>query len=248
MELFKSCRKNEGNNYCYLKGMNIMSITKTTLKKLESTVDTFLEFEFSEDEIMSEFHKGEWFNEKYYKRHILECVIRIHMNNELDARAILISANDNIPAAKQLSYYLYDEFGHDEMFEQDLITYGYDKSDTNAANAFLETWKLMGYLNLCISKFGPLAAITWDWFLEYYGEKYNPFITQKAIGNMGQSAVNGAASHIAFDEAEDHTGMMENMLSSVIKHEEDLEQAIDHIKVFVPMVGEYFRALRTSTL
>ncbi|AUH01075.1 hypothetical protein PCO86_13050 [Pectobacteriaceae bacterium CE70] len=225
-----------------------MVTTDAMLKKLESAVDTCMEAEFAKDEIMAEFHKADWFNEGYYKRHILECVIRIHMNNELDARAVQAAAINNISAAKQLSYYLYDEFGHDEMFGQDLNIYGYAKSDIQAENAFPETWKLMGYLNLCVSKFGPLAAITWDWFLEYYGDKYNPFITQKASANMGQPAVNGAASHVAFDEAEDHSGMMNNMLSSVIKDEKDLEKAVVHIKAFVPMVGEYFQALRAATL
>lgn len=222
--------------------------TAAMLKKLESTVDTCMEAEFAKDEVMAEFHKGEWFNENYYKRHILECVIRIHLNNELDAYAVKIAATDNIPAAKQLAYYLYDEFGHDEMFGQDLNSYGYTKNDVQTENAFPETWKLMGYLNLCVGKFGPLASITWDWFLEYYGDKFNSFITQKASANMGQPAVSGAASHVAFDEAEDHSGMMNNMLSSVIKNESDLEKAIIHIKMFVPMVGEYFRALRAATL
>ncbi|MBX8475859.1 hypothetical protein K5D38_13795 [Pseudomonas cichorii] len=225
-----------------------MISTDVILKKLESTVDTCLDAEFKKDNIMGEFHQGDWFNEHYYKRHILECVIRIHMNNELDARAVQVAAVDNISAAKQLSYYLYDEFGHDEMFGQDLTTYGYSKSDVQAEFAFPETWKLMGYLNLCVSKFGPLPAITWDWFLEYYGDKYSSFITQKASANMGQPAVSGAASHVAFDEAEDHSGMMNNMLASVIKDEKDLDKAVVHIKAFIPMVGEYFQALRASTL
>lgn len=225
-----------------------MISTAEMLKTLESTVGACLEAEFKKDTVMGEFHKGDWFNESYYKRHILECVIRIHMNNELDARAVQVAAVDNISAAKQLSYYLYDEFGHDEMFGQDLITYGYSPSDVQAQFAFPETWKLMGYLNFCVSKFGPLSSITWDWFLEYYGDKYSSFITQKASASMGQPAVSGAASHVAFDEAEDHSGMMNNMLASVIKDEKDLQKAVVHIKAFIPMVGEYFQALRAATL
>ncbi|QVK31116.1 hypothetical protein [Pseudomonas syringae] len=81
-----------------------MISTAEMLKTLESTVDTCLEAEFKKDTVMGEFHKGDWFNESYYKRHILECVIRIHMNNELDARAVQVAAVDNISAAKQLSY------------------------------------------------------------------------------------------------------------------------------------------------
>jgi len=150
------------------------------IKVLEATVDSCLESVFEKDHIMAEFHKGIWFNENYYRRHILECVIRIHMNNELDANAVKVAAVNNISAAKQLSYYLYDELGHDEMFGQDLEKYGYSASFIAPENAFPETWKLMGYLNLCVNKFGPLAAIIWDWFLEYYGDKYNPFITQKS--------------------------------------------------------------------
>lgn len=222
--------------------------TDVIINKLEATVDTYIDIEFTKDQVMKDFHTGDWFNEEYYKRHILECVIRIHLNNELDAHAVQTAAINNISAAKQLAYYLYDEFGHDEMFGQDLVKYGYTKADIQTNNAFPETWKLMGYLNLCVSKFGPLAAITWDWFLEYYGDKFNSFITQKASANMGNPLVSGAASHVAFDEAENHSDMMNNMLSSVIKNEDDLEKAIIHIKAFIPMVGEYFKALRTETL
>ncbi len=93
-----------------------MIFTEAMLKQLETTVDTCMEAEFANDEVMGEFHTGDWFNTGYYKRHILECVIRIPLNKELDAHAVHSCAIDNIPAAKKLAYYLYDEFGHDEMF------------------------------------------------------------------------------------------------------------------------------------
>lgn len=218
------------------------------VRKMEKAVDSSLDIEFEKTESMSNFHKGEWFDNEYYKRHILECVIRIHMNNELDANAVKVASINNIPAAKKLSYYLYDELGHDEMFGQDLEKYGYSIDDISVENAFPATWKLMGYLNLCVNKFGPLAAITWDWFLEYYGDKFNPFITQKASSELGSKLVSGAASHVAFDEAEDHSGMMNDMLSTVIKNENDLNKAIVHIESFIPMVGEYFQALHAETL
>lgn len=225
-----------------------MFFSQESLKKLESAVDQAMHSEFKKDEIMHKFHNEDWFDEKYYKRHILECVIRIHMNNELDANAVRVAAINNISAAKQLSYYLYDEFGHDEMFGQDLTKYGYSSDQIISKNAFPETWKLMGYLNFCVEKFGALPAVVWDWFLEYYGDKFNNFITQKAGVHMGNQAVSGAASHVAFDEAEDHSGMMTEMLSSVIKTQEDFDLAIKHINSFVPMVGEYFQAVRAETL
>lgn len=216
------------------------------LKKLENTVDIKMEKEFEKDPIMKGFHTSDWFDENYYKRHILECVTRIHMNNELDANAVKKSSTENTEAAKKMSFYLYDELGHDEMFIKDLNLYNYTKEDTKPENAFPATWKLMGYLNFCVDKFGPLAAITWDWFLEYYGEKYNSFITQKAAKEMGKNLVLGAAAHVAYDEEEDHSSMMTEMLSSVIKNENDLKLAITHINQFVPMVGEYFNSLKQT--
>ncbi|WP_330960947.1 hypothetical protein [Photobacterium sp. 53610] len=225
-----------------------MFINENVIKSLENKVNELLEKEFEKDSVTGEFHQSDWFNKEYYKRHILECVIRINMNNELDARAITIACKGNIPAAKKLSYYLYDELGHDEMFSQDLIKYGYTMADVKDENAFPSTIKLMGYLTYSVERFGPLAAIIWDWFLEYYGDNYNPFITQKAGSYLGQEEVSGAASHVAFDEAEDHSGMMTEMLSTVIKNDHDVKLAIQHIEAFIPMVGEYFTELRANTL
>ena len=59
-----------------------MFFSQESLKKLESAVDHAMHSEFKKDEIMHKFHNEDWFDENYYKRHILECVIRIHMNNE----------------------------------------------------------------------------------------------------------------------------------------------------------------------
>ncbi|SIO93658.1 hypothetical protein [Vibrio spartinae] len=225
-----------------------MFINKDVIKLLESKVQNLLDKEFEKDSVMSDFHQTDWFNKEYYKRHILECVIRINMNNELDARAVAVACKGNIPAAKKLSYYLYDELGHDEMFAQDLTKYGYSISDIKDENAFPSTLKLMGYLTYSVERFGPLSAIIWDWFLEYYGDNYNPFITQKAGTYLGGEEVSGAASHVAFDEAEDHSGMMTEMLSTVIKSEHDLKNAIQYIETFIPMIGEYFSELKENTL
>jgi len=71
---------------------------------------------------------------------------------------------------------------------------------------------------------------------------------KKAGVYLGRTKVSGAASHVAFDEAEDHSGMMSNMLSTVIRDDSDLEKAVVHIRAFIPMVGEYFQALRAETL
>ena len=163
-----------------------MFFDNTKLKKLENTVDIKMEKEFEKDPIMKEFHTSDWFDENYYKRHILECVTRIHMNNELDANAVKKSSTENTDAAKKMSYYLYDELGHDEMFIKDLNLYNYTKEDTKPENAFPATWKLMGYLNFCVDKFGPLAAITWDWFLEILRGKIQLFYHTKSSQRNGK--------------------------------------------------------------
>ncbi len=43
-----------------------------------------------------DFHKGDWIDEEYYKRHIIEAIIRIKLNNEVDAYCLQVVAD---PAA-----------------------------------------------------------------------------------------------------------------------------------------------------
>lgn len=225
-----------------------MYVTDSKIDELSKSVDNLMDIEFENVNKMQEFHTGDWFNEDYYKRHILECVLRIHMNNEMDSRAVAVATQSNIPLAKMLSFYVYDELGHDEMFAQDLRKYGYTDEQVKVAKVFPSTMKLMGYMNFTVEKEGPMVAVVWDWFLEYYGDKFNAFITQKAGSNMGQEQVDGAHSHVVFDEEEDHHGMMMKMLSTVITNDNDMAEAKQYLKVLIPLVGEYFNELQQSTL
>ncbi|PKG37195.1 hypothetical protein [Psychromonas sp. Urea-02u-13] len=225
-----------------------MFVTKKETTILEQQVKELMAVEFGKVPKMENFHTSDWFNENYYKRHILECLLRIHMNNEMDSRAVAIATQSNTALAKMLSYYVYDELGHDEMFARDLDQYGYTATDIQLSSVFSSTMKLMGYLNFVVEKEGPMVAVVWDWFLEFYGDEYNPFITEKAAANMGQAKVDGAAAHVAFDEEEDHSGMMTDMLGTCIKNDADFIKAQKYLSVLIPLVGEYFNELQREVL
>ena len=55
---------------------------------------------------------------------------------------------------------------------------------------------------------GPAPTTIWDWFVEWYSDRYNPIITEKAATEFGKEYVHGTKAHIAFDESHDHDELM----------------------------------------
>ena len=60
-----------------------------------------------------EFHRGEVTNKKYYIRHVVEIILRIKLNNEVDAYSLYkLGYKDNL-MSKRLATYLSEEYGHE---------------------------------------------------------------------------------------------------------------------------------------
>ncbi|KAB8028515.1 hypothetical protein [Fluviispira multicolorata] len=201
---------------------------------------------FKNNKYTYEFHTKETFNNEYYRRHMVECVNRIIMNNELDCYAIKKCLNQDNILAKDFTYYLYDELCHDDLFLHDLKEMGLSRETALKTKTFFSTDLLMGYLNLQVSKYGALPAIVWDWVLEYYGQSYNGFITDKAIKNLGKEKTKGAKSHINTDINEDHPAMMFKIVSRAIKSEKDAQIAKDTIINCIKLISMYFDELALS--
>lgn len=219
-----------------------------TYEQLKSIVDTGMEQVFNSVPFAREFHVGDGFDAAYYKRHIIELVLRIQENNVLDAVAISkIAAKDPL-TAKDFSYYLYDELGHDKMFFADLKNMGISQEDAESVDLFFSTKVLMGYLHFAIRKDNAIPAIMWDWFLEYYSEKYNGFITSKAERHLGISCAKGAKAHVLTDKTEDHPALMFKLVRKIVKTERDEQVAREYLARCVELVGMYFRELHAATI
>lgn len=219
-----------------------------TRARLESVADEKTEELFNHVPKAREFHNGTWINENYYRRHLVETVLRIPLNNEVDAFALYkIGAADNKLAAI-LAQYLAEEYGHEEMFLRDIERFGLTKSELDTISPFTATDELIGYLYLSIKRDGPLPTMIWNWFVEWYSHRYNRTITQNAEQTWGKDSVKGSMAHIQYDESHDHDDLMWSSVERAVDGWGDPDKAEAYLRNFVDLIGRYFQALYRATV
>ena len=223
---------------------------KTTLKRsrLETLAAEYMEREFKRIPRMREFNTGQWIDREYYVRHVVETVLRIRLNNEVDAYALYrVGSEDDVLAAK-LAKYLAEEYGHEGMFTRDLERFGFTSEQLEHTDVFPSTAKLMGYLRLAADREGPAPTTVWDWFVEWYSDRYNQIITNKAASTFGKEMVRGSQSHLNFDDSHDHDDLMFSVVNSAVSHYSTPEKAEQYLDQYIAMVGDYFLELYQSTV
>ena len=179
----------------------------------------------------------------YYPRHVVETVLRIRLNNEVDAYGLYKSGSRDNKLAAMLAQYLAEEFGHEHLFLRDLERFGLSKADVDAIAPFASTDHLIGYLYLSIKRDGPLPTMIWNWFVEWYSEQYNKVITNKAAEVFGTDKVKGSLGHIQIDESHDHDGLMWSAVQRAIAGWGDLDKAEAYLRHFVRLIAAYFDEL-----
>jgi hypothetical protein len=155
---------------------------------LERVAEEKMEDLFRAAPMSREFHHGCWLDRSYYARHLVETVLRIRLNNEVDAYGLYkIGSKDNKLAAV-LAQYLAEEYGHEEMFVADIERFGLSKEDVDNTDAFPATKELIGFLYLAIKQDGPLATMIWNWFVEWYSDRYNMILPRLRRTNGGETS------------------------------------------------------------
>jgi hypothetical protein len=228
------------------------AIVENTPNNLRSHFHTVAEQEmqklFNRVSAAKEFHQGEWLDKDYYRRHVLETILRIRLNNEVDAYSLYkIGSRDNKLAAT-LARYLAEEYGHEEMFLRDLKKFGLDKAEVDTIPPLETTKQLIGYMYLAINEDGPLATMVWNWFVEWYSDRYNKIITQAAAKAYGDDMVRGSTAHIQYDESHDHDDLMWRTVERAVNHWGGQDKAVKYLRQFIHMIGDYFQELHDSTV
>lgn len=217
-------------------------------ERLEKAAHDAMEDLFERVPKAREFHAGEWIDREYYQRHLMETVLRIRLNNEVDAYGLYkIGYRDNRLAAT-LAQYLAEEYGHEELFIRDIARFGVSKEELDATNVFPSTEKLIGYLYFAINRHGPLPTMVWNWFVEWYSDRYNGVITDHAAETYGSQMVKGSAAHIQYDESHDHDDLMWSAVERAINGWGDYETAERYLVNFVDLIADYFTELHSSTV
>ncbi|WNI18653.1 iron-containing redox enzyme family protein [Actinacidiphila sp. ITFR-21] len=195
-----------------------------------------------------EFHDTTWTDRDYYRRHLVETVLRIRLNNEVDAYGLYKVGWQDHRLASTLARYLAEENNHEGMFLKDLDKFGLSKADIDAIRPLPSTEYLMGYMYFSINNDGPLPTTVWNWFVEWYSDRYNPGITKYAAEVFGEDMVRGSHAHIAYDEAHDHDELMWSTVERAVSGWGSFDTAARHLVNFVDLIGLYFTELHDETV
>ncbi|MEX3967726.1 hypothetical protein AB4Y42_36910 [Paraburkholderia sp. EG286B] len=194
------------------------------------------------------FHRGDWIDSEYYRRHLIETVLRMRLNNEVGAFALYkISGQDN-SLAQMLAQHLAQEYGQECHLLHDIERFGLTAASVESIRPFNSTDKLIGYLYLSIVRDGPLPTMLWNWFQGWYSGRYNKVIAHSAARAFGHDQVKGTLSHIEYAESrslEDSTWIA---LRLAIGGWGGTGKAEIYLNNFVGMIHEYFEELRVATL
>ncbi|REE18481.1 hypothetical protein B0G76_1585 [Paraburkholderia sp. BL23I1N1] len=193
------------------------------------------------------FHRGDWIDSEYYRRHLIETVLRIRLNNEVDAFALYkIGFKDNT-LAQILAQYLAEEYGHEGLFLRDIEKFSLSAAEIDCTAPFHSTDKLIGYLYLSISRDGPLSTMVWNWFVEWYSNRYNKIITEAGARAFGHDLVKRSLDHIQHDGSHGHDDVMWVGLQRAIDGWGGIKQAETYLRHFVELLHEYFDELLVAT-
>lgn len=197
---------------------------------------------------ISEFHQGKVTNRNYYIRHVIEIILRIKLNNEVDAYSLYkLGYRDNL-LSKRLATYLSEEYGHEIFFMRDLKAFGVTENQVNSTQPFFATKKLIGFLYFSIMQDGVMPTMIWNWLVEWYSDTYNTIITKKAANDFGLDKVSGSLKHLEFDEGHGHLDLMYSAIRATIKCDDDIMRAKNYISQFVMLIGEYYQELYDHTI
>ena len=223
-------------------------MSKITCKQAQEYCLQEMEKMFDKVPYTREFHKGEKIDLKYYIRHVIEIILRIKLNNEVDAYSLYkLGYKDNL-LSKKLATYLSEEYGHEAFFMSDLRALGLNEEQVNNTSPFFSTRKLIGYLYFSIMQDGPMPTMVWNWLVEWYSDTYNMIITKKAAKEFGKDKVLGSLKHLSFDESHDHLSLMFSTIEATVKNEHDSEKVKMYLSNFIVLIGEYYFELFENTI
>lgn len=217
-------------------------------EELESRAAELMEKQFDRVPNLREFHEGKWMDRDFYKRHMIEAVLRIRMCNVADAYALYKASYGDYRLAAKLARYLAEEIGHEGMFVHDLERFGVTLDEINATEVFPATAKVMGYIRLQTEVRGPAPAALWDWYLEWYSDRYIPDITEAASRDFGADTTKGASAHLGVDDDQGHDELMFETTAEAVELYGNAESAYADLETYFDLSGEYFEQLYAATV
>ncbi|MFI9237373.1 iron-containing redox enzyme family protein [Streptomyces cinnamoneus] len=217
-------------------------------ERLEKLAAELTEKQFEGVPRVREFHEGTWTDRRYYTRYLKEVVLQIRLNNVADAYALYKASYGDYRLAGKLARYLADEIGHEGMFVGDLAQLGVSLEEIDATRVFPATAKTMGYLRMATDERGPAPVALWDWYLEWWSDRYMQAITDAAAQAFGTRCTRGAQAHLDLDASHGHDDMMFETTAKAVELYGTARDAYADLEIFIDLGKELYVQLHDETV
>ncbi len=212
------------------------------VESLRDQAEQLMQDVFARHAAIRAFHLDGPIDQSVYRRHIIEAINRIHLNNKVDSYCLhFIVDRQTNAVSKKLAGYLAEEISHDELLLKDVAYLGLDQKAVEQTDVFFATKLLMGYIRFGIDRDGALPCLLWNWFVEWYSDTYNPGITERASVAFGVESTKGMVQHLEIDEALDHAVFLDEQINDYLI--QDAEKVQRYLREYVELVEAYFREL-----
>lgn len=214
-------------------------------KKLESFVSRF----YSEVEGGDHLLKSKDINLEYYKRNVIEIILRLRMKRWIDALTIHYFTKHNPFLAKKWAAYTEDEMLHDEMFIKDLERLGVSHEEVYATDPMFSTKLLQGYFYYGLEHEGrPLASLSSSYFIEKMSIYTQPDWIENIEKRLGKGMAKGQHAHVSHDIEDDHSLFVWNVLMKFVESDQDKKKVEEHIENVFTLFCAFYTELYRNTI
>jgi hypothetical protein len=180
-------------------------------------------------------------NVDYYKRSIVEIILRLRMKRTIDALTIHHFTKYNPFLAKKWAQYTEDEMLHDKMFSADIERLGMTTEDIYTTDPYFSTKLLQGYFYYGIEHEGkPLASLVSSYFIEKMSLLTQPDWMENVERVLGKGSAKGHIAHIQHDIEDDHSDFVWNVVSTFIESDKDMEKVSEHLENIFQLFCMYY--------
>lgn len=185
----------------------------------------------------------------YYKRSIVEIILRLRMKRWIDGLTIHYFAKHNPFLAKKWAQYTDDEMLHDRMFAKDLERLGMSTEEIYKTEPYFSTKLLQGYFYYGLEHEGrPLASMASSYFIERMSN-YTQLDWMENVENiLGKGSAKGQKAHVLHDLEDDHSSFVWNVLMSFVETDEDKAKITEHLTNVYKLFCAYYTELYNDTI
>ncbi|MBB5957155.1 hypothetical protein FHS29_003748 [Saccharothrix tamanrassetensis] len=218
-------------------------------KEVDALLHDMVERFYREVEGADHLFRAKEINLGYYKRHVVEIILRLRMKRWIDALTIHYFTKHNPVLAKKWCAYTEDEMLHDSMFAKDLERVGVGKEEIYSTEPLFTTKLLQGYFYYGLEHEGrPLASLASSYFIENVSLMTQPKWIANVEERLGAGTAKGQQAHVDHDLEDDHGDFVWNVLMTFVETEDDKRRIVEHITNVYKLFCAFYTELYQRTV